>query len=130
MMDLVLGAAERYLLSMASDPVETDPQTYRVAFENERVRVLEYVDLPGHKTAQHTHPDSVMITVSAFRRRISSDGKSVDVDLPAGVARWLPAQSHSGENIGETSTHTFFIELKEESPSPLREPSDLGPQNS
>ena len=42
-MDLVLGAAERYLLSMASDPVETDPQTYRVAFENERIRVLERI---------------------------------------------------------------------------------------
>ncbi|MDV8147021.1 cytoplasmic protein [Arthrobacter sp. B10-11] len=98
---------------MANDPVETNPESYRVAFENDRVRVLEYVDTPGHRTTEHNHPDSVMITLSAFRRRISSNGASVEVELPAGAARWLPAQHHSGENIGETDTHTFFVELKE-----------------
>jgi beta-alanine degradation protein BauB len=98
---------------MALDPVETNPGNYRIAFENERVRVLEYTDEPGHATTEHSHPDSVMVTLSSFRRRISSNGKSVDVELPAGVARWLPAQHHSGENIGDSGTHTFFIELKE-----------------
>ena len=54
-----------------------------------------------------------MITASAFRRRLSSNGQSVDVDMPAGVARWLSAQDHYGENIGDTDTHAFFVELKE-----------------
>ncbi|MEV7457601.1 cupin domain-containing protein [Pseudarthrobacter oxydans] len=98
---------------MALDPVETNPANYRIAFENERVRVLEYTDEPGHATSEHSHPDSVMVTLTSFRRRISSNGKSVDVELPAGVARWLPAQHHTGENTGDTETHTFFIELKE-----------------
>ncbi|OAE00684.1 cytoplasmic protein [Arthrobacter sp. OY3WO11] len=98
---------------MALDPVETNPGNYRIAFENERVRVLEYTDEPGHATSEHSHPDSVMITLSSFRRRISTNGRSMDVELPAGVARWLPAQHHSGENTGDTGTHTFFIELKE-----------------
>jgi hypothetical protein len=112
---------------MAKDPVQTNPANYRVAFENERVRVLEYLDSPGHSTTEHSHPDSVMITLSSFRRRISSNGNSVDVDLPAGVARWLPAQQHSGENIGESDTHTFFIELKEPRPSPDDATNQLGP---
>lgn len=112
---------------MEEDPVETNPANYRVAFENERVRVLEYSDSPGHTTTEHSHPDSVMITVSAFRRRISSNGKSVDVELPAGVARWLPAQHHSGENIGETDTHTFFVELKESPRAADDEAEQLGP---
>lgn len=115
---------------MAEDPVETNPMNYRVAFENERVRVLEYTDSPGHKTTEHSHPDSVMVTVSAFRRRISSEEKSMDVELPAAVARWLPAQRHSGENIGETATHTFFVELKE-SPLPTNDEAEhLGPRDS
>jgi quercetin dioxygenase-like cupin family protein len=116
---------------MALDPVETNPGNYRVAFENERVRVLEYTDEPGHATSEHSHPDSVMITLSSFRRRISSNGKFVDVELPAGVARWLPAQHHWGENTGDSETHTFFIELKEPAVMPSNAPvQPLGPAGS
>jgi hypothetical protein len=32
--------------------------------------------------------------------------------MSAGVASWLNAQEHSGENIGETDTRVFFVELK------------------
>jgi len=55
---------------MAADPVCTDPDKYQVIFENDRVRVLEYRDLPGGKTLPHQHPDSVMYTLSAFQRRL------------------------------------------------------------
>ena len=114
---------------MHSDPVVTNPQFYRVIFENERVRVLEYLDRPGDETVPHRHPDSVMFTLTAFTRRLSTGDRSVDVDLPEGVARWLPAQEHSGANIGETATHTIFVELKEPSPEqPVpSSPDPLGP---
>lgn len=113
---------------MAKDPVETNPGNYRLVFENDRVRVLEYTDSPGHSTTEHHHPDSVMITASAFHRRLSSNGKTMDVELPAGVARWVPAQDHAGENIGDTDTHTFFVELKEAAPDSSRgRPDQLGP---
>ncbi|MET7403173.1 cytoplasmic protein [Dactylosporangium sp. NPDC005572] len=95
------------------DPAVTDPNLYRVVFENARVRVLEYRDRPGDGTNPHRHPDSVMITLSAFRRRVSSGGREVDVDLPANEVRWLPAQEHSGHNTGDTGTHTLFVELKD-----------------
>jgi len=38
---------------MADDPVITDPELYRVIFENDRVRVLDYRDAPGARTAPH-----------------------------------------------------------------------------
>jgi hypothetical protein len=98
---------------MDLDPVNTNPDAYRVIFENPRVRVLEYNDNPGHRTTPHHHPDSVMITLSSFRRRLGADGREIEVELPAGVARWLSAQEHYGENIGQTHTHTLFVELKE-----------------
>ena len=101
---------------MDLDPVTTNPDAYRVMFENERVRVLEYNDAPGHRTTPHRHPDSVMVTLSAFQRRLSSGGREVDVEMPAGVARWLSAQEHAGENTGRTPTHTLFVELKEPAP--------------
>ncbi|WP_045879104.1 hypothetical protein [Pseudofrankia sp. DC12] len=98
---------------MCLDPAVTDPDLYSVVFENDRVRVLAYRDRPGDKTSPHRHPDSVMVTLAAFRRRISAGGRQVEVDLSAGEARWLDAQQHSGENIGDTDTHSIFIELKE-----------------
>jgi len=34
---------------MTDDPVCTDPDKYTVIFENDRVRVLEYRDLPADR---------------------------------------------------------------------------------
>jgi quercetin dioxygenase-like cupin family protein len=96
-----------------TDPTVTDPDKYRVIFENERVRVLEYRDDAGQRTSPHDHPDSVMITLSGFSRRlVAEDGSHRDVELTPGQVRWLDAQTHSGENIGETPTHVVFVELK------------------
>ena len=74
--------------------------------------MLEYTDRPGDRTTPHAHPDSVMHTLSSFRRRLHSGDLHRDVDMPAGLTGWLPAQEHSGENIGETDTHVLFVELK------------------
>jgi len=99
---------------MGLDPVVTNPEHYTVVFENDRVRVLEYRDRPGDQTTPHEHPDSVMYTLSSFRRRLhSSGGASRDVEMPAGLTGWLPAQQHSGSNTGETDTHVIFVELKD-----------------
>jgi len=108
------------------DPTVTDPDLYHVVFENDRVRVLEYRDHPGGRTHPHRHPDSVMVTLSAFRRRVSSGGRSVDVVLSAGEARWLGAQEHVGENTGHTGTHCIFVELKEPG-TPSTSDGALGP---
>ena len=98
---------------MSLDPVATNPDHYSVVFENDRVRVLHYTDSPGVRTTPHEHPDSVMVTLSGFRRRLYSNDSQRDVELPAGMTGWLPAQQHAGENIGDTETHVLFVELKE-----------------
>ena len=98
---------------MSLDPVATNPQHYKVVFENDRVRVLEYSDEPGDMTTPHGHPDSLMYTLSSFRRRLVSGPAQREVTLEAGSVSWLPAQQHHGENIGDTPTHVLFEELKE-----------------
>ncbi|PXX01574.1 cytoplasmic protein [Mycolicibacterium moriokaense] len=110
---------------MSIDPVATDPDLYRVIFENERVRVLEYRDTPGGRTHWHAHPDSVLYPLASFRRRITANGQQVEVELNAGQPRWVAAQEHLGENIGDTDSHALFIELKETPPTPT--PPRLGP---
>ena len=110
------------------DPTVTDPELYHVIFENDRVRVLEYRDEPGDRTKPHRHPDSVMVTLSAFQRRVSAHGRHVEVEFTPGQVRWLGAQEHLGENTGSAGTHAIFVELKEPDPSGGPAPqAPLGP---
>ena len=106
-----------YDAAMSMDPATSNPELYKVIFENERVRVLEYLDKPGQSTTPHLHPDSAMYTLSSFKRRLISCGREVDVEIGAGSVRWLDAQEHAGLNIGDTETHVIFVELKELSAS-------------
>lgn len=112
---------------MATNPVASNPQLYSVIFENGRVRVLEYVDHPGQESIPHDHPDSVMVTLTSFERRLSSGDRTVDVSMPATTARWLGAQNHSGHNTGSTDTHCIFVELKEPPLVPRSGEAALGP---
>ncbi|ETK35184.1 cupin domain-containing protein [Microbispora sp. ATCC PTA-5024] len=114
---------------MSHDPVLTDPGLYTVIFENERVRVLRYRDRPGDRTSPHRHPDSVMVTLAAFTRRLTAGGRQVELALEAGQARWLSAQEHAGENIGDTETHSIFVELKEPAAPAAATAAPLGPDS-
>ena len=97
---------------MSLDPTETNPNHYKVIFENDRVRVLAYTDEPGTVTTPHAHPDRVMYTLSSFRRQLVQGDVKREVQLHEGTVGWLPAQEHHGENIGETPTHAIFVGSK------------------
>ena len=96
----------------SEDPTVSNPEHYRVLFENEHVRVLDYADVPGDRTTPHAHPNSVMITLTDFQRRLITPAGDRDVELAAHQAVWLPAQRHAGENTGSTPTHNILVELK------------------
>ncbi|MEZ5091633.1 hypothetical protein [Nocardioides sp.] len=104
----------------------TNPDHYSVVFENDHVRVLEYVDQPGDRTTMHAHPGQrdVHAERPSRRRLYSEDGRSRDVELSSGTAGWLPAQRHAGHNVGPGETHVIFVELKQ--PRPAAEAA-LGP---
>lgn len=114
---------------MSLDPVVTNPDHYRVVFENDRVRVLVYTDEPGDETTPHEHPDSVMYTLSSFRRRLVAGDVEREVQLEAGSAGWLPAQQHHGINIGDTPTEVLFVELKDTARDSPAAPPGIGPQS-
>lgn len=97
----------------AQDAVHTDGDKYRVVLENDCVRVLDYKDLPGEKTHPHRHPDFVLYALSAFKRTLTlPDGKVLRREFKAGDAMWSEAQTHTGENVGDTPTHVLMVELK------------------
>ena len=109
-----LSQADLQQLTDASrDPVVTDGDKYKVMMENERVRVLEYRDSPGQRTSPHYHPDYVLCALSSFKRKLTlSDGRGGVREVRAGEIVWGKAQSHIGENVGNTDTHVIIVELK------------------
>lgn len=123
--DVDAGTTEEHDYAMKLDPVVTNPDLYSVVFENDAVRVLEYRDRPGERTTPHEHPDSVMCAMSPFRRRLVSGDQQREVEIGEGTVSWLPAQQHSGENVGDTETHVIFVELKAGSAGQAKE---IGPE--
>jgi hypothetical protein len=99
--------------AVAQDAAVTDPDHYKVLYENDRVRVLEYQDMPGDKTHMHSHPAFVVYALGAFQRQLTlPDGKVLNRSFEPGQVLFSEAQSHMGENIGTTPTHIVMVELK------------------
>jgi hypothetical protein len=101
----------------AQDAVKVQPQSYRVALENDKLRVLDYNSRPGMGVCgdgMHSHPAHLTVVVSGGSVRIKTpDGKTVDQrDIPAGVVFWSEAETHSVENISGSNLRSLIVELK------------------
>ena len=113
MMLAALGVAPE---SLAQDAARSDPRSFRVVLENERVRVLEYKSGPGLGPCgqgMHYHPDRVAVLLTDAKVRLTdAQGKSVIREFPAGHVFFAPAETHSTENVGGSGTRIQIIELK------------------
>ncbi len=105
------------LSALESDPMKVGPDIYKLKFENERVRVMEVVFVPGAKIAMHSHPDHVTTLITAGTLRLSyPDGTTKEISGNAGDVFYIPAESHAAENIGTTEVKGIVVELKEAKP--------------
>ena len=96
------------------DPVEVAPDIYKVALENDRVRVLDIHQKPGQASAEHWHPAFVLYIANDGRVKFSyPDGQSDELDLEAGQAIWSDEVTHAAENTGSTEVHAVCVEFKE-----------------
>jgi hypothetical protein len=101
------------VLAFAQDPVKTDGDKYKVIFENDCVRVLDYKDRPGDRTQQHKHPAFVLYSLSTFKRSITlPNGKVLQRQFKEGDVMWSDSQTHIGTNTGDTPTHVILVEMK------------------
>ncbi|HWV83667.1 MAG TPA: hypothetical protein VNZ50_19720 [Hyphomicrobiaceae bacterium] len=99
--------------ALAQDPIKTDGDKYKVKFENDKVRVLEYRDKPGEKTNEHRHPAFVLYALGPFKRTLTlPGGKVLTREFKAGDVLYSEAQTHIGANVGDTPTHVIIVELK------------------
>lgn len=103
------------------DALAAAPDHHKLLLENEQVRVLEVRIPPGQFVPVHTHRwPSVIFTLSAadFIRRDAGGKLLLDTRVtpfpsPRAAAEWLPPlPPHSVENVGESETRLFSVELK------------------
>jgi quercetin dioxygenase-like cupin family protein len=101
------------LAANAQDAVKADPRHYKVLVDNAAVRVLK-VEVPGgEKSAMHSHPDAMLVTLSGGKARFTlPDGKTQDSELQKDTATYTPAVTHSSANVGTTAVEAILVEFK------------------
>ena len=93
------------------------PASTRIAFENDRVRVIEYhtgteKDVCGF--GDHTHPAHVWIMLTDAKLRIvTPDGKETFEDDKAGDVGWADAEHHVAENLNGKDAGLYIVEIKD-----------------
>lgn len=111
---LVLAATSSLL---AQDPVKVGPRIYKCVFENERTRVCEVTFKPGDRIAPHSHPDHLVYAMSTGKLRITPAGQDgAEADIKPGMVLFIPSETHSAVNIGNTDVRLLVVELKDVSP--------------
>ena len=112
----IMGLASATDVS-AQDATAVNPRAYRVAFENEKLRVLEYRSRPGLGVCgqgKHSHPAHLtMVSSDAKVKVTTNDGKVLAVEAKAGDMFWSPAEIHTTENISGHAVRSFIIEVKD-----------------
>jgi beta-alanine degradation protein BauB len=110
----LLALAER---AEAQDAAKVQPQSYRVALENDKLRVLDFNSRPGMGVCgngMHSHPAHLTVVVTGGSVRIKTpDGKTVEQrDIPEGTVFWSEAETHNVENISGSNLRSLIIEIK------------------
>ena len=100
--------------ALERDPVKLDPQHYKVALENERVRIVR-IDYGGHeKSPMHQHPPGVVVFVTDAKFKFTyPDGKTETIDAKAGDHLYFDKTwEHLPENLDKKKFAAVYVELK------------------
>lgn len=101
------------LPAAAQDPVPLYPENYRVLFENDRVRVVDFRLAAGATEATHTHPAHVAVFLVDVKIRFTlPDGTTRIREAKAGESAFSEPVAHASRNIAATDAHGILIELK------------------
>lgn len=110
---IVLGS----VTIVAQDPVKVAAASYKVVLDNPTIRVLRVTVPAGGKSAMHSHPENLVIPLSASKVRFTMpDGKTQEADLPNETALFAPVETHSGTNVGSAPVDAVIVEFKSAKP--------------
>jgi hypothetical protein len=100
----------------AQNAAVMQPSAYRVALENDRLRVLEFNSRPGMGvcgSGVHSHPPHLTVVLSATKARVKlPGGKAFVAEFKPGDVFWSEAETHEVENISGKDVRALLVELK------------------
>ncbi len=100
----------------AQDATKVMPRAFRVAFENDLVRVLDFTGRPGMGICgegMHSHPAHLTVVLSDWEGRSSTPGGAArSRSRKMGDVFWSEAETHKVENTGRSNARVMIIELK------------------
>lgn len=100
----------------AQDPAKVMPRSYRVALENDKLRVLEFSGRPGMGVCgegMHSHPAHLTVVLSDWTGVATlPDGSVQNRDKKIGDVFWSEAETHKVENTGKANARVLIVELK------------------
>jgi len=99
----------------AQDPMKAVPGSFKVALENDKVRVLEFSSRPGMGACGqglHSHPAHLTVLLTAGKVRVKVGGKAMEESQPLGTVFWSEAETHEVENISGRNMRVLLVELK------------------
>lgn len=106
----------------AQDASKVNPRSYKVVFENERLRVLEFNSRPGMGVCgkgRHSHPAHLSIPLTDSKVKVTTaDGKVIVAQGKAGEMFWSPAETHTVENLSGADVRAYMVELKDKDWAP------------
>lgn len=101
----------------APDPVKLNPRSYRVLFENDKIRVIEYRSKPGLGVCGqglHSHPEHLTMALSGGKVKVRGPhGSAHTAAVQPGYMFWSPAEVHEAENISGRDMHAYLVEYKD-----------------
>jgi len=102
--------------AQAQDAAKVMPRAYRVAFENNRVRVLDFVGRPGMGICgegMHSHPAHLTVVMTDWQGVASTPGTAAKPrQRKFGDIFWSEAETHKVENTGKANSRVLIVELK------------------
>ncbi|MEX2149190.1 MAG: hypothetical protein WD793_03190 [Steroidobacteraceae bacterium] len=95
------GAAPAVAARNETDSTQADPEAHHVLFENPHVRVFEGRTSHGRKSAMHSHPPTLLISLDWIRLLLTlPDGNKIVHDFSQNQLLWLPeGATHSWEAV-------------------------------
>jgi hypothetical protein len=95
---VILGYTAGLAANSPLDPIRAAPHIYQLAFENDRVRVLERTIRNGETSPLISQPDRVVVYLNpcAWLVEEADGGKRME-SYKFGTPAWAPAGSHGGE---------------------------------
>lgn len=95
-----------------NDPLVVAPNVYKFKAENDNARVFEVTFKPGDIAKMHHHPQHMAYVIDGGRLKLTSGGKSQEMNLTDGQVLFLEAQHHEAENIGDSTIDLLVVEFK------------------